>query len=224
MIDIAHQISSVRREVGSRTIEAGEARTTVISRSYDTTVEDLWDACTNPERIPRWFLPVSGDLRLHGRYQLEGNAGGVIEQCDPPKSFAATWEFGDQTSWIEVRFTPEPDDRARLVLEHIALVEDELWDQFGPGAVGIGWDLAVIGLTLHLESGEAVDAAAFQEWSASGEGRAFAVASSEGWRDASIAAGTDPAAAHAAADRVTGFYTEAPSEEDDDGDTGAPDA
>jgi uncharacterized protein YndB with AHSA1/START domain len=228
MIDIAHQINAVHREVGSRVIEAGEARTTVISQSYDTTVEDLWDACTNPERIPRWFLPVSGDLRLHGRYQLEGNAGGVIEQCDPPKSFAATWEYGDQVTWIELRLAPEPGDRTRLELEHIALVDDELWDQFGPGATGIGWDLAFIGLVLHLASGEAVDSAAVMGWTMSDEGRAFAAASSEGWRDASIAAGTDAAAAQAAADRTTAFYTEAPPEPDGESEPGgeakAPDA
>ena len=34
----------------------------------DAAIDDVWDACTNPERIPRWFLPVSGDLRLGGRY------------------------------------------------------------------------------------------------------------------------------------------------------------
>jgi uncharacterized protein YndB with AHSA1/START domain len=228
MIDIAHQINAVHREVGSRAIEAGEARTTVISQSYDTTVEDLWDACTNPERIPRWFLPVSGDLRLHGRYQLEGNAGGVIEQCDPPKSFAATWEFGGQVTWIELRLDPEAGDRTRLTLEHIALVDDETWEQFGPGAVGVGWDLALIGLVLHLASGEAVDSAAVMAWSMSDEGRAFATASSEAWRDANIAAGTDPAAAHDAGDRTTAAYTEAPPEPGDesepDGESAPPDA
>ena len=54
-------------------------------------------------RIPLWFLPVTGDLRLGGRFQVEGNAGGVVERCDPPRSFAATWECGESTSWLEVR-------------------------------------------------------------------------------------------------------------------------
>src|SRR6266567_1995164 len=112
--------------------------------------EDVWDACTNPERIPRWFLPVSGELRLGGRYQLEGNAGGTIEGCDPPKSFFATWEYGGEVSWIEVRLTAEAADRTRLELEHIAHVSDERWAEFGPAAVGIGWDSAVLGLSLHL--------------------------------------------------------------------------
>ncbi|MGA6219863.1 hypothetical protein ACPESV_05930 [Streptomyces umbrinus] len=63
MIDVTHQINAVRRRVGSRVIEAGEGHVVTLSQTYDTTVEDLWDACTNPERIPRWFLPVTGDFR-----------------------------------------------------------------------------------------------------------------------------------------------------------------
>ena len=106
MIDVSHQISAVRRTVGKRVLEAGEARVMTISQVYDTDVDDLWDACTNAERIPRWFLPVSGELKVGGKYQLEGNAGGTVERCDPPKSFAATWEFGGDVSWIEVRLTP----------------------------------------------------------------------------------------------------------------------
>ncbi len=93
----------------------------IISQVYAAPVEDVWDACTNPERIPRWFVPVSGELRLGGRYQLEGNASGTIERCDPPESFAASWESGGETSWIEVRLTAEPDGRTRLQIEHLAV-------------------------------------------------------------------------------------------------------
>ena len=102
MIDVSHQLSAVQRTVGARVLEAGEARVLRISQTYGATVEDVWDACTNPERLPRWFMPVSGDLRLGGRYQIEGNASGVVERCDPPTGFAATWEFGGEVSWIDV--------------------------------------------------------------------------------------------------------------------------
>jgi uncharacterized protein YndB with AHSA1/START domain len=47
----------------ARTVDGDEARAVVLARTYKTDLEDLWDARTNPERIPRWFLPVSGDLR-----------------------------------------------------------------------------------------------------------------------------------------------------------------
>jgi uncharacterized protein YndB with AHSA1/START domain len=208
VIDVAHQISAVQRRVGSRVLEAGDARTVTVSQVYDADLEDVWDACTNPERIPRWFLPVTGDLRVGGRYQLEGNASGEILRCDPPQGFDATWEYGGEVSWIELRLTPEPGGRTRFTLEHIAHVDDERWAEFGPGAVGVGWDLALIGLALHLAGGgAAVDPAEVAAWSASDDGRRFMALASDEWRDASVAAGTKPDAAREAADRTTAFYT-----------------
>jgi len=207
MIDVTQQINAVRRQVGTRVLEAGEARTVIVSQSYDATVEDVWDACTNPDRIPRWFLPITGDLRLGGRYQLQGNAGGTIESCDPPKSFSATWEFGDQQTWIEVRLTARPEGGTQLVLEHIAHVDDKQWAEFGPGAVGVGWDMAFVGLAIHLSSGRSVDPQEGMAWAASAEGREFMALSSQRWCDASIAAGTDQADARAAADRTIAAYT-----------------
>src|SRR5215475_8764653 len=121
MIDVQHEINAVERQVGARRMPAGEARSLTIRRTYAGSVDDVWDAVTNAERIPRWFLPISGDLRPGGRYQLQGNAGGTVERCDPPKSFAATWEFGDQLSWIEVQLMARPEGGGtQLVLEHIA--------------------------------------------------------------------------------------------------------
>ncbi|MFI7608330.1 SRPBCC family protein [Micromonospora sp. NPDC049366] len=210
MIDVSGQINAVRRQVGSRTLEAGEARVSTISQTYDASVEDVWDACTNPERIPRWFLPVTGDLRLGGRYQLEGNAGGTVERCDPPNSFAATWEFGDTTSWIEVRLSAVDDDRTRFELDHIAHVDDDTWAMYGPGAVGIGWDLGLLGLASYLGGG-GVRPEDAEAWTVSAEGREFVTGASQRWTEASIAAGTDPDAARAAEERVTAFYTGAPA-------------
>ena len=207
MIDVKQQINAVRRQVGTRVLEAGEARTVTVSQSYAAPIEDVWDACTNPERIPRWFLPISGDLRVGGRYQLEGNAGGTIERCDPPSGFAATWEFGDQVSWIEVRLTAEPGARTLLALEHIAHVDDEQWAEYGPGAVGIGWDMGLVGLAVHLSSGRTVDQRESATWTASADGREFMSLASDRWYDASVAAGTAPAGARAAADRTTAAYT-----------------
>jgi uncharacterized protein YndB with AHSA1/START domain len=211
MIDVAQQINAVQREVSSRVLEAGEARIVTVSQTYDTDVEDLWDACTSAERLPRWFLPVSGDLRVGGKYQLQGNAGGKVERCDPPKSFFATWEMGDQVSWIDVRIVEDAAGGARLELEHIAHVDDDLWAQYGPGAVGVGWDAAFMGLASHLSAGnEALDPAAAEAWAVSPEGISFMTQASEHWRKASVTSGTDEAAAKAAADRTTAFYTGQP--------------
>ena len=207
MMDAAQQINSVRRAVGTRVLEAGEARTVTVSRRYDATVEEVWDACTNPERIARWFLPVSGELRVGGRYELQGNASGTIERCDPPRSFAATWEFGGGVTWIEVRLSAELDGATIFELEHIAQVADEIWDQFGPGAVGIGWDLTLHGLARHLATGGSKSPEEGAAWAASAEGKKFIDLSSSGWRDANVAAGVTPAQAQAAADRAASFFT-----------------
>ncbi|HET6706621.1 SRPBCC family protein [Amycolatopsis sp.] len=209
MIDVSHQISAVRRTLGDRVLEGKEARVLTISQVYDTDVDDLWDAVSNPERIPRWFLPVSGELKLGGKYQFEGNAGGTIERCDPPKSFAATWEYGGNVSWIEVRLTPEGSG-TRFELEHVAHI-DERWDEFGPGAVGIGWDGSLVGLALHLSApGTAVDPEAAMAWMMSPDGIRFMTASNEAWYEADVAAGADPAKARAAADRTLKAYTTPP--------------
>jgi uncharacterized protein YndB with AHSA1/START domain len=156
------------------------ASTVTLGRVYDTSVDDLWDALTSKERIPRWFLLIEGDLKLGGEYQLKGNAGGAITVCTPPSHFAATWEFGGQTSWIDVKITAA-GSKAQMTLEHTAFVGDH-WNQFRPGAVGIGWDLAVMGLARHLATGASADRAAAGAWMGSPNGKEFVRLSGESWR------------------------------------------
>lgn len=173
---------------------------------YPTTVEDLWDAISNPERLPRWFLPVSGNLRPGGRYQLEGNAGGTIERCEPPCRLEVTWEFGGGVSWLAVRLSEGEGEQALLELEHSA-PEDEHWEQFGAGAAGLGWDMALMGLGEHVDTGESKDPAAAFAWMMSEQGREFMSRSSEGWYHASVEAGEDVDVARGRADRTLAAYT-----------------
>jgi uncharacterized protein YndB with AHSA1/START domain len=210
--DVVRQIGAVTREVASREHEGRLARVVVARRTYDTNVEDVWDAITSAERIPRWFLPISGDLKLGGRFQLEGNAGGEITRCEPPHDLAVTWEFGDSVSWVTVRLAAEPHGGTLLTLEHM-VHPDGHWEQFGPGAVGVGWDLAIMGLDRHLATGATVDRGEAAAWFVSEEGKAFMRRSSETWCEAAIAGGLDPAAARAAAGRTVAAYTgESPAE------------
>jgi len=205
-IDVDHQINAVKRTLGTRTIDTGEAHVITISQSYDTDQDDLWDAVTNIERIPRWFLPISGDLTVGGAYQLEGQAGGTILTCDPPKNFTATWEYGGNVSWIDVSVSSDGPDRARLVLEHITDVDDAIWREFGPGGVGMGWDSMLLGLALHLATGESVDPSFGQQWLGTEDGRRFLALSGEQWYAANVALGVDRAAARALADRCLKAY------------------
>lgn len=206
-VDVDRQINAVSRELGDRAHETGELLEMRISQVYDTTPEDLWEAVTDAGRIGRWFLPVSGELKAGGRYALEGNASGTVETCDPPRAYTATWEFGGGISWIEVTVAPEGGDRARFTLVHLARVEEQMWDDYGPGAVGVGWDGAFMGLERHLATGEPNDAAEAMEWAGTEQGQRFTRLSSDAWGEASIAYGTDPEKARAAAEKTRLFYT-----------------
>jgi uncharacterized protein YndB with AHSA1/START domain len=204
-IDISARIGAVVRQVrADETYEGRRVHVVASSRAYPTDAADLWDALTNPERIPRWFLPVSGDLRLGGRYQLEGNAGGEITACDPPTRLAVTWEFGGGVSWLTVRLTAEGAGSTRLDLEHV-VPDDDHWRTYGPGATGVGWDLGLLGLALHVESGKPVDPSAFMAWMGSATGREYMTRSSEEWGQVGVGAGIPDAEESAA--RTTAFYT-----------------
>lgn len=203
-VDIASVLGPVNRSVKNCERDGKPASTVTLTRLYDTDVGDLWDALTSAERIPRWFLPIEGDLRLGGRYQLKGNAGGMITACTPPRHFAATWEFGGAVSWIDLVLAPE-GAQARLTLEHTAIIEDH-WKQFGPGAVGIGWDLALMGLDRHLASGAQVDRQAAMAWMGSPNGKELMSQSGERWRAAHVASGEDPTLAKQRSDRTIAFY------------------
>lgn len=201
-----NQAKTVSRHVQSHTRKGEEVSVQTIGRQYATTVEDLWEACTSVHRLARWFAPVSGDLRLGGKYQVEGNASGTIQTCQAPHSFTATWEHGGRISWITVRVDPE-EEGARLTLEHTAPADDmaEFWEGFGPGATGVGWDLAFLGLKWHVLHGvdkpEETD-----HWEQTDEGRRFITDSSAAWAEADIANGTPRANAESARDRTTAFY------------------
>lgn len=201
---VAKILGLVTRSVRNFEKDGKPASAVTLTRIYDTSVDDLWDALTSKERIPRWFLPVEGELRLGGRYQLKGNAGGTITACTPPDHFSATWEFGGGTSWIDVTVTAERGE-ARLTLEHTALIEDH-WNQFGPGAVGIGWDLALAGLERYLATGASVDHATAEAWMVSAQGKDFMSRSGEFWRAAHVAGGADEASAKERSDRTIAFY------------------
>jgi len=215
MIDIVQHIESVHREVGAGHLPAGEGRAVRLRRDYDTPIEEVWDALTDPARIGRWFLPISGDFRLGGRYQFEGNAGGKIVACERPNRLKATWEYGDisdpgAVSEVEVRLSKLDEGTTRFELEHVAIVPEEMWDQFGPGAVGVGWDGGVLGLTLHLRGGQLEDPIA---WQLSDEGRDFSTRASVKWGAANEAAGTNPEAVARGVANTTAFYAPEPDAE-----------
>ncbi|WP_235508333.1 SRPBCC family protein [Agromyces sp. Soil535] len=131
--------------------DGGETVSLKLARTYEADADDVWDALTNPERLPRWFYPISGDLRIGGSFQFEGNAGGEIRQCDRPTRLQVT--FGGPDSVVEVGLS-ESGAETTVELTHTVPLA-----MAGSGAgalfVGPGWDGALLGLGIHLR-GEAV--------------------------------------------------------------------
>ncbi|MFE6934096.1 SRPBCC family protein [Streptomyces sp. NPDC057699] len=210
MGEIVDEISRVHREVGTRRVESEEAGTVLLRRTFDAGPAEVWDAVTSPERIARWFLPVTGEFRVDGHYQLEGNAGGEILECLPRERLRVSWLFGPDPGFseVEVRLAPAPEggDRTVLELEHVAVVPEEFRSQYGPGAVGIGWDLAFLGLGWHL-AGEGLSPEDAVEWQTSPEAKAFVARSGEEWGRAFAASGADPETVTATTVATIEFYT-----------------
>ena len=209
MIDIANQLNAIHRNVERQPAGdgAGEHVSVLLRRSYDAPAEDGWDALTDPDRMKRWFLPISGDLRVGGSFQLEGNAGGEILTCEPPRLLKVT--FGGPTSLVELRLTAQGDSDTVLELEHTVPIE---MAQSGAGALygGPGWDGALMGLGLFLRgevAGDPVEAAGslqVQEFSRqSVEAWAEVVKGSGTATDEQLAAATQVSLAQFAPDLAT---------------------
>lgn len=197
MTAMSDQLAAIQREVHRRDTDGGEIVAVLLRDEYAACAEDVWAALTDPERIRRWFLPVSGDLHAGGRFQLEGNAGGDILACAAPRLLRLT--FGDASSVLELRLTPGAGERTALELEHTVPVA-----MAGSGAgalyVGPGWDLALFALGQYLVGVVADDPAAA---GSSPEGLALGRQSVEAWvavvTDSGTATAEDVAAAEEAA-------------------------
>jgi uncharacterized protein YndB with AHSA1/START domain len=93
---------------------------------YDTDIDDLWSALTDPQRLARWYGTVEGDLRPGGKFHfripnaLEGT--GRVDACDPPRQLLVTMRDDDPgpgqpaETVIEVQLTADGDQTV-LVLE-----------------------------------------------------------------------------------------------------------
>ena len=92
---------------------------------YDTDIDDLWQACTAPERLARWIAQVDGDLRVGGTVRAVFTStwtGALrVEMCAAPHHLLLTSEPGtDEEGQIEAWLTVE-GDRTRLVVEERGL-------------------------------------------------------------------------------------------------------
>jgi uncharacterized protein YndB with AHSA1/START domain len=149
MFDMVEELAAIHRGVVRD--GTGDTVSVALTRTYDADADDVWDALTNPERLPRWFYPVTGELKVGGDFQFQGNAGGEILRCDRPSWLQVS--FGGPDSIVDVRLAAI-DDRTTVELVHTVPLA-----MAGSGAgalfVGPGWDGALLGLGIHLR-GETV--------------------------------------------------------------------
>ena len=104
---------------------------------YDTSVDDLWQACTSPDRLARWIAVVSGDLvvggEVHAVFTSTWSGPVRIDACDAPSHLLLTMEPGtDDETQVEAWLTAE-GSRTRLVVEERGLPAGAL------PAYGAGW-------------------------------------------------------------------------------------
>ncbi|MBB6551547.1 SRPBCC domain-containing protein [Nonomuraea rubra] len=214
MKDVLDELAAVRRAMGTGSVPAGEAYTVELRRRYDAEIDDVWDAITNPERLQRWFKPVTGDLRLGGQFALDGGEHGEILRCEPPRLLKVSWLYGpDADAWpgtseVEVRLAAGPAGDTEFELIHAAVVGEPMFPTYGPGAGGVGWDLALLALRRFLAGDEITG---HEEFEKSPEGREFGRRSAAAWGRAHLAAGGEPEHVAAAVEATTKFYVPDPA-------------
>jgi len=180
ILDIGRQIGAIRRQVA----EDRDLVRVRMDRRYPSPVADVWDALTDPDRIRRWMMPISGDLRVGGNFQLEGNAGGEILHCERPRVLRVT--FGDPSSLVEVRLAEDGSDTV-LTLEH-TVPKAMAGGIAGALYVGPGWDGALLGLGLYLDGHVTEDPVAA---ASSPEAQEFSAQSVAAWVGVLEAGGAD---------------------------------
>ncbi len=113
------QDSSTHYEFCRREIASGEARCAIFRRTYQAPMEDVWDACTSPERLRRWYAPVQGDLRVGGTFSQGDFGSGRITRCEAPRLLTVALGGGDPApDEIELRLYSGEDGGTVLEFEH----------------------------------------------------------------------------------------------------------
>ncbi|HEX8917158.1 MAG TPA: SRPBCC domain-containing protein [Chloroflexota bacterium] len=140
-----------------------------IEDRFDSEIDDLWSALTDPDRLARWYGQVEGDLRPGGEFHLYVEANdwdgtGHVEACEPPRRLLVTTRETDE-SWrkgrgappfdsaIEARLTADRDQTI-LVIEVQGMPLDTLF------AYGAGWQIHAEHLADYIAGRELRDAEA----------------------------------------------------------------
>ena len=144
-----------------------------IEDHYDTDIDDLWSAITDPGRITRWYGRVEGELRPGGQFRLyvddaDSDHAGRVEECDPPRRLRVTTRETDESyqrgkgvppydEIIEATLTADGDQTV-LVIEVRGMPLDAV------AYYGAGWQIIAESLAGYLAGRERGDVEA--RWTA----------------------------------------------------------
>ena len=127
---------------------------------FDTDIDDLWSALTDPRRLARWYGEVGGDLRpggeFHARVRDAGERIGRVDACEPPRRLLLTMRDPDpqpgqpEETVIEAQLTAD-GDQTILVVEDRGMPLDLL------AAYGAGVQIHVENLATHIAGHEPGD-------------------------------------------------------------------
>jgi uncharacterized protein YndB with AHSA1/START domain len=137
-----------------------------IEDRYDTGIDDLWSALTDPGRLSRWYGQVEGDLRPGGEFRLHVESAdidstGHVEACDPPQRLLVTTRETDE-SYLRGQGVPPYDeaieatltadgDQTILVIEVRGMPLDKI------AFYGAGWQIHAENLAAYLAGRERGD-------------------------------------------------------------------
>jgi len=124
---------------------------------YDTGIDDLWSALTDPRRLARWYGEVEGDLRVGGEYHARIFASGWegtgrVEACEPPSRLLVTTKEVSESyeTVIEARLTAD-GDQTILVIEVKGMPLEKI------AFYGAGWQIHAENIAAHLAGHEPRD-------------------------------------------------------------------
>jgi uncharacterized protein YndB with AHSA1/START domain len=138
---------------------AGGAGTVRLEDRFDTDVDDLWSALTDPARLARWLGDVEGDLHpggeLRARYFASGWEGTCrVEACEAPRRLLLSTRSPDEPDGIvEVTLTADGD-------QTVLVIEDRRVPLEQVAAYGAGDQVHVEDLAAYLAGRGRCDAPA----------------------------------------------------------------